>query len=252
MVAPLVPLSLSLLRHARSVGNEAATAADRAGAHTVSLPCRDPDVPLSDLGVRQARAMGRLLAGSPALRPELVITSPFRRAWDTAALALQEAGLQVPMQTDERWRDRDLGVLDMYTKAGIEAAFPIEAQRRAWMGKLYYRPPGGESWSDVMLRVRAALADAARIAEGRRILVVTHEVPVLMVRALIEGLSEDKLYQLAGPGYPNASLTTYEPSPDGTARLAAWAQVPDLDGTPRDDSIHGSYDAPTEVSSHGQ
>jgi len=34
-----------------------------------------------------------------------------------------------------------------------------EAARRARLGKLYYRPPGGESWADVALRLRSFLSE---------------------------------------------------------------------------------------------
>ena len=44
------------------------------------------------------------------------------------------------------------------TRSGIREQYPEEAQRRDLLGKFYYRPPGGESWADVALRVRSLLA----------------------------------------------------------------------------------------------
>ena len=39
------------------------------------------------------------------------------------------------------------------------ARLPDEAARRSRLGKFYYRPPGGESWADVLLRLRALLRE---------------------------------------------------------------------------------------------
>ena len=55
------------------------------------------------------------------------------------------------------------------TGAGIREQYPDEAQRRDLLGKFYYRPPGGESWADVALRIRSLLATegaAATTASG--------------------------------------------------------------------------------------
>ena len=93
----------------------------------------------------------------PARRPDLVLCSPYVRAARTAELAL--AGTEVPVESDERLRERDLGAFDGLTGTGIRESFPGESERRSAMGKFYYRPPGGESWTDVALRVRHLLAE---------------------------------------------------------------------------------------------
>ena len=73
------------------------------------------------------------------------------------------------MRTDERLRERDFGAFDGMTGAGIREQYPDEAKRRDLLGKFYYRPPGGESWADVALRVRSLLfteGAAATTASG--------------------------------------------------------------------------------------
>ena len=67
---------------------------------------------------------------------------------------------------DERLRDRELGILDALTAHGVDVRLPAEAARRRWLGKFYYRPPGGEAWTDVALRLRSFLRDAAQAADG--------------------------------------------------------------------------------------
>ena len=43
---------------------------------------------------------------------------------------------------------------------------PEESERRTKLGKFYYQPPSGESWSDVVLRVRALLTDVREAFDG--------------------------------------------------------------------------------------
>src|SRR4051794_2227689 len=155
------PTTLTLVRHGESLGNIANAEAYAANADRLDLSVNDPSVELSDLGVRQARALGtRLGRIEPASRPTVVVVSSYLRARQTADHLLEAARLDdVVRATDERLRDREQGILDRLTGRGIRAEFPAEADRRDYLGKFWYRPPGGESWADVALRIRAALRD---------------------------------------------------------------------------------------------
>src|SRR3954471_23289716 len=210
--------ALWMLRHGQSEGNVQREAADRRGAEVLELAERDMDVPLSDLGRRQAVAFVSWLGQLPAgRRPEVVVTSPYRRAFDTARHALEAAGGdQDLIVADERLREREFGILDLLTHRGIEQRFPEEARRRSHLGKFYYRPPGGESWVDVGLRLRSLRDSLSLRYEDRRVLVVAHEVPIYMMRYLIEDLDEGAALAL-GRDQPlaNCGLTTYERDPDG-------------------------------------
>ncbi|MET7832336.1 histidine phosphatase family protein [Micromonospora sediminicola] len=187
--------SLWIVRHGESTANVAATAAETSGAELIDLTHRDADVPLSSTGEEQARATGRWLAGLPeGRRPDVAVVSPYLRAVRTAELAL--AGTGVPMSRDERLRDRELGILDGLTGHGARRRHPEEAERRARLGKFYYRPPGGESWTDVALRLRALLGDLRRDHEGGRVLLFGHDALVFLLRYLVEGLTEEELMAL--------------------------------------------------------
>ncbi|AEV84924.1 phosphoglycerate mutase [Actinoplanes sp. SE50] len=201
---------LGIVRHGQSIGNIAAERAERGNAEVIDLAERDADVPLSPTGEHQAQAVGRLLAAQP---PDLVIASPYLRTRQTAGIAL--TGLDVPLLVDERLRDRELGVLDLLTNAGVRARFPEEERRRARLGKFYYRPPGGESWADVLLRLRSVLRELREDHAGARVLLVAHEATVWLVRYLVEGLAEPELMSLArGQAIANCSISAWR---DGTA-----------------------------------
>jgi broad specificity phosphatase PhoE len=209
------PAALWLVRHGESLGNVADAQAHASGAGRLRLDVRDPDVELSDTGRAQARALGRHLAGLPAdQRPTVVLSSPFARARHTAELAVETLGL--PVRLDERLRERDFGAFDGMTGAGIREQFPEEAQRRQLLGKFYYRPPGGESWADVALRIRSVLATEAPVLAGQRVLVVAHQAVIMVCRYVLEGLDEQALMELdRREQIANASLTRYDADPHG-------------------------------------
>ncbi len=228
--------ALWLVRHGQSVGNVANDEAHAAGRHRLDLADRDMDVALSDLGREQSLALGEWLREQPPhVQPEVVITSPYVRAAETARLIVETAELDVRIVHDERLREREFGILDLLTRRGIEATFPFEAERRARLGKFYYRPPGGESWVDVALRLRSFRDSIVRAYADRRVLVVAHEVPIILMRYLLEELDEKAALALSSSKtLANCSLTTYERQPDGTLRLdkEAWVVPLEREHTP--------------------
>ena len=187
---------LGVVRHGQSTGNVIAERAEVGGMEAIDIPERDADVPLSDTGYEQAEAVAQWLKGlDEDDRPEIAVVSPYLRARQTAESAL--AGTGVEMVVDERLRDRELGILDLLTGRGVEVRLPAEAARRKRLGKFYYRPPGGESWADVLLRLRALLHELRQDHPDGRILLFAHEATVFLVRYLAERLSEAELMAVA-------------------------------------------------------
>jgi len=209
-------IELLLVRHGESQGNVAATLAHQSGAHVINVSARDADVELSATGREQALALGRLLRGFPEDGRAAVWSSPYLRARQTAELAVHTGGWKTEVLLDERLRDRELGILDMLTSAGVEARLPQEAERRRWLGKFYYRPPGGESWADVVLRLRSLIADLDRLYAGQRVLLVSHDAVILLIRYILEGLTERELLDIAATtAILNASVSRFI-RPEGT------------------------------------
>ncbi len=201
------------MRHGESTGNVAATQAETDRAELIDIDERDADVPLSPLGERQAEAVRRWLADASTERPDAVIVSPYLRTRQTAELALE--GLDLAPRLDERLRDRELGVLDQLTKVGVEARLPEESRRRERLGKFYYRPPGGESWADVLLRLRSLLRDIHAEHAGRRVLLFAHDATISMVRYLLEEMDEQTLMEAARKSpIANCSISSWRNSGD--------------------------------------
>lgn len=206
---------LFLVRHGESTGNVAAAQAELAGLEMIDLDTRDADTPLSARGAQQAEALGDWLreVQDP---PDVVWCSPYLRARQTTEIAVRAAGSGLAVRVDERLRDRELGVLDLLTSTGVATRFPAEDARRRHLGKFYYRPPGGESWADLALRVRGVLGDLDRVEDGHRVLVVAHDAVISVVRYVCERLSEADVLDLARSSpVRNAAVTRLEREVDG-------------------------------------
>ncbi|WP_207619574.1 histidine phosphatase family protein [Nocardioides sp. IC4_145] len=203
------PAELVLVRHGESMGNRADAAARDAGAEVLDLTARDADVELSDTGREQAAALGRWVGERDDVgRQTVVVASPYRRAAETAAIALD--GLDLDIEHDERLRERDLGVFDGLTGLGIRSRYPEEAERRDKLGKFYYQPPSGESWAAVAQRVRSLLTDLRHGYDGERVWLFSHQAVIMTFRYVLEGIEETDLLDLdRRMRIPNASVTTY-------------------------------------------
>jgi probable phosphoglycerate mutase len=207
------PARLWIVRHGESAGNLAWLKAQAENSQRIGIEERDMDVELSELGRRQSRSVGQWFGDLPGNdRPNLVLSSPFRRTRETAELMVNAMGGGGfgPVLFDERLREKEFGALDRLTKTGIEALFPDQAKLRTALGKFYYRPPSGESWCDVILRLRGALETICLHYTGKRVVVVTHQVVVLCFRYLLESLDEYQLLAIDRAGdVGNCAITEY-------------------------------------------
>jgi broad specificity phosphatase PhoE len=115
---------------------------------------------------------------------------------------------------DERLREKEFGILDRLTRYGIAAEHPEQAELRRTLGKFYHRPPGGESWCDVILRLRSALDTICLHHAGERVMIVAHQVVVLCLRYLIERMTEEQILAIDREGdVANCSVTEYAHEP---------------------------------------
>jgi broad specificity phosphatase PhoE len=209
------PKTIWLVRHGESAGNVARQEAEAHRSLKVKLPQRDIDVPLSSLGERQARALGKWFAGlGDEEKPTVVISSPYVRTRETVRLMLEETGIDLEKTafiTDERLREKEFGIFDRLTKQGVREKYPEQYEMRNALGKFYHRPPGGESWCDVILRLRSMVNSLRLEFAGERVLIVTHEVVISCFRYLLENLTEEELLAIdRAHDVANCSITSYE------------------------------------------
>ena len=210
------PRRLWLVRHGESIGNVAREAAMAAGLTEINIDHRDIDVPLSELGQSQATALGRWFARNRDEGvPQIVLASPYLRASHTAQLIVEHGGLaDAEFILDERLREKEFGILDRLTTLGIQQKYPDQVRARSLLGKFYHRPPSGESWCDVVLRLRSLMDTVGLHYGGQDVLIVSHQVVVLCLRYLIERLTEEQILAIDRDGdVANCAITEYRFDP---------------------------------------
>lgn len=182
-----------IVRHGESTANIARRKAELEDASTIDFTGREMDIPLSDAGVQQSVSLGRWFKFQPA-KPTVIYASPYLRTFESARFLAANAKLDgVEILTDERIREREFGIFDRLTWRGSVEKYPDEMAKREMIGKFYYRPPGGESWCDVALRVRSFWRDLCLYHAEEKILIVTHEVVVRVFRYVVERLTENEI-----------------------------------------------------------
>ncbi len=157
---------LLLLRHAQSAWN----AAGRWQGWS--------DAPLSELGVEQARRVGRDLASS-GFTPSSVGCSDLARAYQTARLLALGCGYRGPISLDPALREQGLGQWEGLTNEEIAARWPGQLESRG--SGQPAEVPGGEANATFARRALAAVGRAAGRCLSQDGLVVTHGGVVMAV-----------------------------------------------------------------------
>ncbi|MEY2473715.1 MAG: alpha-ribazole phosphatase [Actinomycetota bacterium] len=145
------------------------------------------DLPLDEVGLQQAAAVGGALAQT---KPVRVIASPLGRALETARAVAQACGV-AEIETDERWTEVDYGDFDGEPLADV----PGEVWQH-WRSDSAWTPPNGESLADVGVRVRAACEELAEDAAQSDIVVVSHVSPIKAAVAWAVGTGDQAAWRL--------------------------------------------------------
>ena len=125
------------------------------------------DVPLDELGVAQAEALGTVFASSP---PAVVVSSDLARAAATARAVCEHVGL--PLRLDPRLRETHFGEWQGLTGPEVSAQWPSEYAN--WR-RGDDCPVGGEKAVDVGARAAAVVAEVLpSVPAEATLLLVTH------------------------------------------------------------------------------
>lgn len=123
------------------------------------------DVALNDLGRGQAAALAERLRAHDLVR---AYASDLGRARETAEIVARILGIPL-LGTDARLRERSFGLFEGLTAEECEAQHPEHWRR--YRAERTHLPPGAEAQRDVLERMRAAVHDLSRAAEGPALLV---------------------------------------------------------------------------------
>ena len=148
------------------------------------------ELPLTDKGRAQARALAQRLAGLADVAA--VVASPLRRTRDTAAPIAEALGL--PVAVDAGFQEVDFG--EWEGAAMGELSERDAAAVAAWSASPLAAPPGGESFAQLAERLRPARDRVLLAHPGRTVIVVSHVTPIKMMLVDALGGPLDSLYRL--------------------------------------------------------
>lgn len=179
------------------------------------------DVALSPVGRLEAEATARRLAAlAPGLRPVALVTSPSRRALETAAPLA--AALALPLDVDDGWQEVHFGALEGLTFD--EAATLHPDAWRAWMDHpADVRFPDGESLADVRSRACWARARLLDRHPGAVVAAVSHAGPIRALLGEALGVTGAPLFSIP---VPTGSLSVIDHGPGGAAVRAVGRSGP--------------------------
>lgn len=182
-----------IARHGETVFN----AARRMQGETVHTP-------LTRAGFAHAGEIGEALLGALGPAPELSLwASPTGRALQTLAIAAEHLRLDWHQaRTDERLSEMDIGDWGGRFYAEIARVHGGFVDRQT--GIFSCRPPGGEWFDDIALRLRAWIAETA-VEKGDR-LIVMHGISSRVLRGLVTG----------APDRPGCGAPVAAPLPQGS------------------------------------
>jgi len=175
------------------------------------------EVPLSELGKRQAKAVGTALEGKPI---EILYASTQLRARETACIV--SAVLGVAVQPEPQLMEINVGVFQGHRRCELAELYP-EAFAQWSSGDPNFMIPGGESRRQVAERGREVF-QRIRAAGHREVLIVAHGGILLATMKLLAGIPLDQLPL----SLENGSITTLQWTADGPLEILALNQVDHL------------------------
>ena len=126
------------------------------------------DIPLSELGRRQAMAWRQFLQDIPLAA---IVSSDLSRCMETAQLVKGQR--DIPLIHEPAFREISLGAWEGLTRCEVEKRFPgAYAERGKDMA--HFHPQGGESFADLAFRVLPAFGKLISSYAGQQLLIVSH------------------------------------------------------------------------------
>jgi broad specificity phosphatase PhoE len=158
------------------------------------------DPPLNDTGIEQAHSLAKNLCDF-----HTVYTSPLQRCLQTAKII---AGSQT-IHSDHRLMEINQGLWEGQLYRDIVASHPVELdlwENHPWQ----FSPPGGENLRQVQARVIEAIEDIRLLHSGQTIVVVTHQLPLRIIKITYEQLTEEEIFSVSFPNSYHELLEIHE------------------------------------------
>lgn len=193
-----LPLDLVFVRHGQSEGNKAkrlSEAGDHTAFDTAFRNRHTRSFRLTELGREQAVKTGAWLAQEFCANGrgfDRHITSEYTRAMETAGhLGLPGASWFSQFYLTER----DWGSLDICPENEREEKFGEALKMRA-IEPFFWRPPNGESFAQLCLRLDRVLYTLHRECSDKRVIIVCHGEVMRAFQVLLERMSQQRFKDL--------------------------------------------------------
>ena len=175
------------------------------------------DSPLTEKGVRQAEKAAEALAG---IHIDAIYSSPQQRVVTTTGILKQDR--DCPVTYDQRLAEMDCGEWDGKTEEFIRAEYPDDM--RLWETRPHlHTMPGGESLADVRARLTAFLDGVLKANRGKTVLVVSSQVPVMMMTMIFAQEPDEALWQTPPQG--NTAISVVEIDDAGSVAILRRGDV---------------------------
>lgn len=164
------------VRHGQTDGNKSRTFQGRS------------NLPLNETGISQANATCELLKECP-IKWDVIISSPFKRAYQTCEIISKSINYQSPIITNDLAIERSFGAAE---------GLPISEENYRKIHENYFE--GQESEQDIINRGQLFLKEILSKYQGKNILIVSHSH---FIKSLL--VPHDNTLKFDS-GIPNASL----------------------------------------------
>ncbi|HEX2360704.1 MAG TPA: histidine phosphatase family protein [Jiangellaceae bacterium] len=179
---------------------------------------RLPGYHLSERGVAMANRIAETVADRDIAA---VVSSPLERAQETAAPVAAKLGLEV--MTDDRLTEATNVFQGLTLSFGGRSLLRVKNLKYLLNP---FRPSWGEPYVELVARMRDVTADARAATDGREALLVSHQLPIWILRRAVEGqrLWHDPRKRVCSL----ASLTTFTFEADEIVSVAYSEPAADL------------------------
>ena len=156
--------------------------------------CGRTDLELTERGRDQARALAERVSG---LSIDRIISSPLKRALETAQIVGERCGL--PVETDSRLIEQDYGIYE-----GIDRRDEDFLNNKRCFA---FRYPGGESMMQVAYRTYGLIEEVKRKYPEENVLLVCHGGVCRVIHTYFKDMTNEEFFHYS---LGNGMLEEYE------------------------------------------
>jgi broad specificity phosphatase PhoE len=136
------------------------------------------DIPLNKEGRKQAFLLAKKFT---SWNPDLILTSPLKRARETAEIVAQG---RIPIVMNKNLVERNFGQLEGLNLRKAKELFPKIKFLKEYNTRFLFSLPGGENLQDFQRRAQRVVRELGRF-QDKKILIVSHAIFLEMLYSIL-------------------------------------------------------------------